>query len=308
MRKLIYILVLLALLPSDLVAQQDPQFNQYYFNPIMVNPAYAGTRGMLSIVGVHRTQWVGVDGAPSTQSFAIHSPNRRKNMGIGFQLMNDQLGPKNTIAVSGIYSYKIRMGRGRLGFGLRASMYNYTFDWSKIEYRESGGYALNNGKESYLTPSFDFGLFYSDKYNYAGIELTHLNQGRLGIESQNVNINSTAKQNAQAIIVGGRAFKINRDWIFKPSMLLRIAVNQPAFIDLNASMLLREKLWFGLSYRRGYGVVAMFEYNINKQLRVGYSYDMAVTELSQQNYGSHEIFIGYDINLFRSRIVSPRYF
>lgn len=308
MKRLIYILSFLAFLPMTSEAQLAPQFNQYYFNPIMVNPAYAGTRGMLSMVAVHRSQWVGFEGAPSTQSFAIHSPTRRKNMGLGFQVMSDRLGPKSTIAASGIYSYKIRMGRGKLGFGLRASIYNYTFDWGKIEYRESGGYALNDGRESYLTPSFDFGMFYNDKYNYVGMELTHLNQGKLGIEAQNVNITSTARQNAQVIIVGGRAFRINRELIFKPSVLIRAAINQPAFIDLNASLLIREKLWLGASYRRGYGVVAMIEYNIDKSLRFGYSYDISVTSLNRQNWGSHEIFIGYDINLFRSRIVSPRYF
>lgn len=308
MRRILYILMLLAFLPNDLVAQLAPQFNQYYFNPILVNPAYAGTRGMLSMVGVHRSQWVGFEGAPSTQSFAIHSPTRRKNMGIGFQLMNDRLGPKSTIAASGIYSYKIRLGRGKLGFGIRASVYNYTFDWSKIDYRDNGGYALNEGRESYMTPSFDFGMFYSDKFNYVGVEFTHLNQGRLGIEAPNVNINSTVRQNAQAIIVGGRAFRINRELIFKPSLLARLAVNQPAFFDLNASFLIREKLWLGASYRRGYGAVAVVEYNVDKSLRIGYSYDISVTSLNKQNWGSHEIFIGYDINLFRSRIVSPRYF
>lgn len=301
-------MVLFAFLPNRSVAQLAPQFNQYYFNPILVNPAYAGTRGMLSMVGVHRSQWVGFDGAPSTQSFAIHSPTRRKNMGVGLQMMNDRIGPKNTIAVGGIYSYKIRMGRGKLGFGLRASIYNYTFDWGKIEYRESGGYALNEGRESYLTPSFDFGMFYNDKYNYVGLELSHLNQGRLGIEAPNVNINSTSRQNAQMIFVAGRAFRINRELVFKPSILFRGALDQPAFFDLNASLLIREKLWVGASYRRGYGAVAVIEYNIDKQLRFGYSYDIAATSLNRQNLGSHEIFIGYDINLFRSRIVSPRYF
>ena len=308
MKKLAYIFAFLLLIPFGVKAQYAPQFNQYYFNPILVNPAYAGTRGMLSMVGVHRSQWVGFDGAPSTQSFAIHSPSRRKNMGYGFQLMNDRIGPKNTIAVSGIYSYKLRVGRGKLGLGLRASLYNYTFDWSKIDYRESGGYALNQGRESYLTPSFDFGLYYNDKLNYVGMELSHLNQGRLGVEAENVNIESTSRQNAQMILVGGRAFKINRELIFKPSTLIRLAIDQPAFFDLNASFLMRNRLWLGASYRRGYGLVLVSEYNIDKSLRVGYSYDIATTTLSQGNAGSHEIFIGYDINVLRSRIVSPRYF
>lgn len=308
MKRLIYILAFCTLMPLGLKAQFAPQFNQYYFNPILVNPAYAGTRGMLSVVGVHRSQWVGFEGAPSTQSFAIHSPNRRKNMGLGLQLLNDQLGPKSTVAISGVYSYKLRVGRGKLGMGLRASLYNYTFDWSKIEYKESGGYALNEGRESYLTPSFDLGFFYNDKYNYVGLELSHLNQGRLGVQAENVNIESTARQRAQAIIIAGRAMKINRELIFKPSLLARLAIDQPAFFDLNASFLIKNKLWLGGSYRRGYGVVIMSEYHIDKSLRVGYSYDIATTTLNKSNWGSHEIFIGYDVNILRSRVVSPRYF
>lgn len=294
---------------SPLKAQQDPQFNQYFFNPLGINPAYAGSRGMLSTVAVHRSQWVGFDGAPTSQAFAIHSPTKSKKMGLGLQFMNDRIGPKTTTAVSGVYAYKVRIGRGRLGLGIRASLYNYNFDWNKIEYKDNTTFgSIQRGTESFLTPSFDFGAYYSDKRNYIGIEFTHLNEGRLGIQADNVNIESTARQVAQAIITAGRAFRINRFVVLKPSVLIKTANNRPAFVDLNASVLLKEKLWLGMSYRRGYGAVAILEYNINKALRIGYSYDIAVTELSRQNGGSHEIFLGYDFNILRSRIVSPRYF
>ncbi len=293
---------------SWVFSQSDPQYNQYFFNPVLVNPSYAGSRGMLSVVAVHRSQWVGFEGAPASQSFAIHTPSRNKKMGLGFQAMHEEIGPKSTVSAAGIYNYKLRMGRGRLGLGVRAGIYNYTFDWSEISYRESGGYALNDGRETYLVPSFDFGLFYSDKFNYAGLELSHLNAGKLGLEAPNVNLSSVSRQQRQIIGVAGRAMKINRDLVFKPSLLFRFAENQPFFLDLNASILMRDKLWLGVSYRRGYGAVAIVEYNLNRSFRIGYSYDIAVTSLSRQNYGSHEIFLGYDINLFRSRIVSPRYF
>tara|TARA_B100001109_G_C18864775_1_gene476428 strand:- start:10529 stop:11617 length:1089 start_codon:yes stop_codon:yes gene_type:complete len=294
---------------SSSIAQQDPQFNQYFFNPLGINPAYAGSRGMLSAVAIHRTQWVGFEGAPSSQAFAIHAPTKDKKMGLGFQLMNDVIGPKTTTAISGVYAYKVRINRGRLGFGLRASLYNYTFRWDEIEYRDNSNYgSIERGRENYLTPSFDFGMYYSDRKNYIGFELTHLNEGKLGIEGDNVNIESTARQEAQAIITAGRAFRLNRYVIFKPSVLIKTANNRPAFIDVNASVLLKEKLWLGMSYRRGYGAVAILEYNINRSLRIGYSYDISLTELSRRNGGSHEIFIGYDLNVFRSPIVSPRYF
>jgi type IX secretion system PorP/SprF family membrane protein len=288
-------------------AQQDPQFNQYFFNPIGINPAYAGSRGVLSAVAVHRSQWVGFEGAPNTQSFAIHSPTRNKKMGFGFQAINDNIGPKNTIAVSGVYAYSVRIARGRLAFGLRASVYNYQFNWDEVEYKENNA-NINSGKESYITPSFDFGMFYHDKKNYIGIEFTHLNQGRIGIQTDNVNIESTARQEAQLIATAGRAFKINRYVVFKPSVLIKTATAKPAFFDLNASLLLKNKLWLGMSYRRGYGGVAIIEYNIDKSLRIGYSYDISLTSLGRENGGSHEIFLGYDIKLFRSGAVSPRYF
>jgi len=309
MRLRVYILLIIGFLPVLLSAQQDPQFNQYFFNPLGINPAYAGSRGTLSAIAVHRSQWVGFEGAPTTQSFAIHSPTRNKKMGLGFQVINDKIGPKNAISVSGIYAYKLRIGRGKLGFGLRASIYNYVFNWDEIEYKDGNNFgSIPRGKESYMTPSFDFGTYYNDKKNYIGIEFTHLNEGKLGVQADNVNIESNSQQRAQAIITAGRAFVINRFITLKPSVLIKTSSNQPAFVDLNGSILLKEKIWLGLSYRRGYGAVAIFEYDITKSLRVGYSLDISLTSLSRQNGGSHEIFLGYDLRLFKSRIISPRYF
>lgn len=302
-----YLLIAVLAIPCLIKAQQDPQFNQYFFNPLGINPAYAGSRGMLSAVAIHRSQWVGFDGAPTTQSFAIHAPTKDKKMGFGFQAVNDNIGPKNTVSVSGIYSYSVRMARGRLAFGLRASLYNYQFNWDEIEYRENNG-IVNSGTESYLTPSFDYGMYYHDKKNYIGFELTHLNQGKLGIQADNVNLISASRQEMQLVLMAGRAFKLNRNVVLKPSILVKTANNRPAFIDLNGSVLLKNKLWLGMSYRRGYGAVLITEYNIDKSLRIGYSYDISLTSLSRQNGGSHEIFLGYDLKLFRSGIVSPRYF
>lgn len=309
MKTRIYLTLFFALLFLGAKAQQDPQFNQYFFNPLGINPAYAGSRGTLSAVAIHRSQWVGFEGAPSTESFAIHSPTRNKKMGLGLQLLNDRIGPKNTIAISGTYAYKIRIGRGKLGFGLRASLYNYAFNWDEIEYKDGSNYGgIERGKETYMTPSFDFGVYYNDKRSYLGVEMTHLNEGRIGIQADNENATFASRQQAQVILTAGHAFVINRFVTLKPSILVKTTSNQPAFIDLNGSILLREKLWLGISVRRGYGAVAIMEYNVTKNLRVGYSLDFAVTTLNRQNGGSHEIFIGYDLKLFKSGIISPRYF
>jgi len=307
--KYLFTFFLLSTLGFQVCAQQDPQFNQYFFNPLGINPAYAGSRGTLSAVAIHRSQWVGFEGAPSTESFAIHSPTGNKKMGLGLQILNDRIGPKNTTVISGVYAYKIRLGRGKLGFGIRASLYNYVFDWDEIEYRDGTNFgSIERGKETFLAPSFDFGMYYSDRKNYIGIELTHLNEGQIGIQADNVNLDFYSRQRMQVVLTAGRAFVINRQLTFKPSVLVKTTANQPAFIDLNASFLLKQKLWLGASYRRGYGAVAIMEYNVTKALRVGYSLDFAFTTLNRQNGGSHEIFIGYDLKLFKSGIISPRYF
>jgi len=309
MKHLNYFFLLLLAVPLRGNAQQDPQFNQYFFNPLSINPAYAGSRGTMSAVAIHRSQWVGFDGAPTTQAFAIHSPTSNKKMGLGLQLMNEQIGPKNTVAISGIYAYKVKLGRGKLGFGLRASLFNYKFDWDEIEYANGTNFSgIERGTETFMTPSFDFGIYYSDNKNYIGVEFSHLNEGDLDLQSDNVNLNNSVNQEAQIVFTAGKAFRLNRNVTFKPSLLAKAGGNQPAFLDLNASVLLKEKLWLGLSYRRDYGVAAIIEYNINKLLRIGYSYDISTTELGRESGGSHEIFIGYDFNLFKSRIISPRYF
>ena len=242
-------------------AQQDPQYNMYMFNPLSVNPAYAGSRDALSVALIHRSQWVGFKGAPTTQNLAIHAPFRGKNMGVGFQVMNDNIGPKNTLAISGDYAYKIKLFTGKLGFGIRASLYNYKFDWSKINYKDTREATYNLGRESYFMPSFDFGMYYSDKKNY-----------------------------------------------IKPSILARGMVNSPLLLDVNASVFIKQTLWLGLSYRKRYGMATLIEYYLTKELRVGYSYDYPFNTLNTGSGGSHEIFVGFDFDIFKSKLISPRYF
>lgn len=304
-----YLILCILLLPLFAVGQQNQQFNQYFFNPLSINPAYAGSRGMLSAVAIHRSQWVGFKGAPTTESFSIHTPSRNKKMGFGFQIQQDKIGPKKTTMVSGIYAYSVQLGIGRLAYGLRASLYNYKFNWDEIDYQDKTASGFESaGTESYLTPSFDVGLYYSDRLNYIGLEITHLNQGKLGVQGDNVNLDFANRQKAQLNLTAGRAIKINRNLVFKPSILVSAAKNLPLYLDVTASFLLKNKLWLGASYRKGYGAAIIAEYKINQQFRVGYSYDLALTELIRQNAGSHEISISYDFNIFQSRTVSSRYF
>lgn len=298
----------LAITVFKLAAQQDPQYNMYMFNPLSVNPAYAGSRDAMSVALINRSQWVGFKGAPQTQNFAIHSPLAKNKMGLGLQVLNDQIGPKNTLSISMDYAYRIKLGKGSLGFGLRGSIYNYKFNWNDISHKDELEPTAGQGNESYMAPSFDFGVYYSDNKGYVGLEATHLTQDKLGVLSDNINLSNTINQQMHFTFIAGRAFKLHKNLVFKPSILSKAAVDAPLLLDINASVFMYERLWLGLSYRKSYGMSLLTEYYLTKEIRVGYSYDYPFNLLRSGTGGSHEIFLGFDLNIFNSKVISPRYF
>ena len=140
-------------------AQQDPQYSLYMFNPLGVNPGYAGSRELLSGVLIHRSQWVGLDGAPETQALAINTPMKNKKMGLGLQIINDKIGPRTTQTLSASYAYRLKLGSGKLAFGLRGGIVNYSYDWNKIEYKDDEDAIPTTANESFMLPTFDFGMY-----------------------------------------------------------------------------------------------------------------------------------------------------
>ncbi|MGD1845063.1 MAG: type IX secretion system membrane protein PorP/SprF [Salibacteraceae bacterium] len=305
LRYALFVLALILTLP--VWGQQDPQFNQYMFNPLGINPAYAGSRDALSMNLLYRNQWLGVDGAPVSQTFSIHTPLLRRKIGVGFQVTNESIGAKDVISIMGTYAYRIRLGPGKLAFGLRGGIYNYAFDWNKIEYRDEDDMFADMNKDSYVLPNFDFGMYYNTRKFFVGIEAAHLNSPDLEFASTtNSGDGSRLERHLSAIV--GKAFVINKTLAFRPSMLIKQAGATPAFVDVNTNFLFNDVLWLGVGYRSGYGGLAIAEYVIKKRLRIGYSYDFAFNSFRGNAGGSHEIFLGYDLNLSLSKMVSPRVF
>ena len=313
MRKIIFILFLLGLLINQTVfGQQDPQYTQYMFNPLNVNPAYAGNKAILSAALIHRSQWVGIDGAPSTQHLAIHSPLKDKNMGVGFQVSNDAIGPKNTFGVQGTYAYRIRpskISRGKIGFGLRVGYYRYKFDWNKIDYKDQGDAIVSQTTQQYGFVNFDFGVYYNTRFSYAGLSIYHLNNPEFGVADgvKRVGV-APSKVLSHYTLTAGKIIELNDRSVFRPSLLFKVAPRSPAIADINASILLDNTIWLGISYRTSNALAAIIEYEINEQFKVGYSYDYSLNKLRTINSGSHEIFLGYNFNVFKSRMRSPRYY
>lgn len=294
---------------SVLYAQQDPQFNQYLFNPLIINPAYAGSRDAFSAAILHRSQWVGFDGAPSTQTVAVHAPLQRKKVGVGLNILTDKIGPTRATSIMGSYAYRLRLRSGKIAFGLRAGMYNYYFDWDRIEYKDRIDVYDKMNYSNVWVPSFDFGVRYNTNHLHAGVAVSHINQPTIRAA---VAVGDTFQYgnalNPHAILTAGYAHQFNKNFVLKPSVMIKTIQYKRPQADINISAVINKNLTVGISYRTSYGMMFISEYLINEHLRAGYSFDFTFGALRVYQSGSHEFFIGYDINLKRSPFLSPRYF
>ncbi|MCC7333309.1 MAG: type IX secretion system membrane protein PorP/SprF [Flavobacteriales bacterium] len=307
MKKYLLILTLLTVMTG--FAQQDPQYSLYMFNPLGVNPGYAGSREVLSGILVHRSQWVGLKGAPVTQALAINSPLKNKSMGLGLNVTNDKIGPKSIITATAVYAYRIRVGAGKLAFGLRGGIQNYNYDWNAIEYKDKEDQIPTTAVGSFVIPTFDFGLYYNTNTFYAGLSAEHLNESQFSFTNAMVNTNNGAHVYSHIIGTIGKAFIINRDMVLKASALIRSDRQGNGNIDINTSILLNKTIQFGVTINTRKSVILLAEYNINQNFRIGYAFDYNYSELTKATgSGSHEIFLGYDLSLFKTRVTSPRYF
>jgi len=292
---------------SSANAQQDALYSQYMFNPLAINPAYAGTRNTISGIMLYRNQWVGINGAPKTVSMAVHSPIKGKNFALGLNLLAETIGPTNNSTFLGTYAYHLNLGKGKISFGLRGGLYSFQLRNDELNYTN------NVGKESVpyssLVPNFDFGTYYHTDKFYAGFSANHLTNGQVKF-SNNV---ETYNLNLHLMGFVGKAFVLTPNLVIKPSAIIKYSEAAPLNYDLNASVLMQKVLWIGASYRSSLSeinessLVFITEYNINESFRLGYSYDFNLGDIRRYNSGSHEVFLGLDLYSKRKQSVSPRY-
>jgi len=292
------------LLVNFIYAQQEAQYSQYMYNTISVNPAYAGTRKVLSVLALHRSQWVGFDGAPTTNTFSINTPIPETNLGIGISAISDRIGPTEQNTFSGDISYTIQLTeKTNLSFGAKITASFFSFDQYKVT-----PFQANDPKwkslSAKLSPNFGVGMYlHSDKY-YLGLSIPNL------LDSNYYNDNSIAinSQKANCYFIGGYVFDVSNEIKFKPSIVSKIVTGAPVQIDFSGNALFMNKFVIGLAYRLDAALTGLAGFQVNEALFIGYSYDFDTTSLSRYNYGSHEVFIRYEFVYKKDKIVSPRFF
>lgn len=286
-------------------AQQDSQFTQYMYNTTMINPAYAGSRGVMSIFGNYRTQWVGLEGAPKTAALSVHTPLGDSKLGLGVSFLNDQIGAMNDNTLAIDLSYSIDLNRDyKLSFGLKGSANLLDVDYSKLDIYHSNDVYFQENIENQFTPNIGAGVYLHSEKAYLGLSVPHfLEMDRY--EEHNV---STMKQKMNFYLMGGYVFEWNSQLKFKPAFLAKAVAGAPLQVDVTANFLIHEKLTLGVAYRWDAAVSGLVGFQISDGLFIGYSYDADTTKLGNYNSGSHEVFMRFELFNRFNRITSPRFF
>ncbi len=296
------------LLSVTVYTQQDAQYTQYMYNTISVNPAYAGTRDVLSISALHRSQWVGLEGAPKTQTLSLHSPiNKSKKLGLGLSVVNDKIGPTSETYFDIDISYSIFFEEGRFSFGLKGGGNLLNVDFSKLNPYNPEDQELQNNINNKFSPNVGVGFYYSylNKW-YIGLSVPDLLETKY-FESSSV---STGKERMSFYAIGGYVFDLNYNIKFKPAVLTKLTSGAPLQVDLSANFLISEKVTLGAAYRWSAAFSAMTGIQVSDNLMLGFAYDTEVTDLGNTrfNKGSYEVFLRYEFLDKLYKILSPRFF
>ncbi len=300
-------LFILLLLSSEISAQQDSQYTQYMYNTVAVNSGYAGSRGVTSIFLLHRNQWVGIDGAPVTNSFSINKPISKTNLGYGISIVNDRIGVSDNNTVSTDFSYSIPLANDyKLSFGLKTSLNWLSVDYTRLTIRDPNDVVLSeqNNIDNQFSPNVGIGIYWHSPKNYIGISVPNF----LETKRYDDNISSTAKDKMHIYLIAGRVFDINPDWQFKPALLTKLVQGAPLQVDFSANFLFNEKFTFGAAYRLNAAVTGLVGFQVSEAWQIGYAYDTDTSRLSNYNSGSHEIFLRFELFNSYNKIVSPRFF
>jgi type IX secretion system PorP/SprF family membrane protein len=285
-------------------AQQDAQYTQYMYNTININPAYAGSRGVMSIFGLHRTQWVGIDGAPTTNAFSLNTPINNSNLGLGLSVVNDRIGPTSDNTISADISYTVPMSEDyKMSFGIKASGNMFNLDTNKLRPQDQNDPNLQNFNNEF-TPNFGAGVYlHSDKL-YFGLSVPNF------LQDSKFNDNEVAvfEERMTFYTIGGYVFDLSQSIKFKPAFLTKVVTGSPLQVDVSANFLFYDKLMLGGAYRWDAAVSALAGFQVTDGLFIGYSYDMDTTRLRNYNSGSHEIFLRFELFNKVSKMVSPRFF
>ncbi len=299
--------------------QQLPQFSQYIFNGLHVNPGYAGYKGEPYIQSTYRSQWVSFPGAPETFTVTADLSANEGTMGFGVSLISDQLGPARTTTGMLTYAYRIQTGRKSfLGMGVSAGLSEYMMDGDLLDPNDPNDPEISGGRINMFTPNLNSGLFFHSNKFYAGFSVYNM-IGRKALEREDI---ALAYHDFHYYLTAGAMLELSDNVGFKPSFLIRQVKGAPTNYDINGMFLFFDRLWVGGSYRSNMkmwtevdsnltsrnAVAAIIEVFATDRLRLGYAYDQSLNVLQDYRHNSHELSLGFYMIPRTAKIKNQRWF
>lgn len=307
-----YILLFVVLVVSGYAkAQQEYMFTHYMHNLMAINPGYAGTQDAISLTGIHRSQWVAFEGAPTTQNITAHMPIEGKNFGVGLGISNDKIGPTQNLGINGNFAYHLKVNeQARLGLGLSAGINFFSNHLNTLKTVNTNDVAFSENISNKMLPNVGFGAYYYTDNYFAGIATPKLLQNNLDVNDPTGTSLAISHEKRHYFLMGGTIFNLTSDGQFKikPTTLIKITGGAPMQIDLTGNVIYNDQITAGLSLRTGDAMGLLLGYNISNDFTVGYSFDFSYTNTTfKYNGGSHEIMLRYNIVKDKNKS-TPRYF
>ena len=310
MKKYLIIITLVVAGIQSIAAQQDAQYTQYMYNTIAVNPAYAGSRGVFSIGALHRSQWVGLDGAPVTQTLNFHTPVSNR-VGLGLSIVNDEIGngTNQDTYFDAAFSYTIPTSEeGKLSFGLKAGGHFLNIDFTKL--RNYGAETNLPNIDNKFSPNFGAGVYYHTDKFYTGLSVPNFLQTEHFDNSGTNSSSFLAEERLNIYLITGYVFDLNPNLKFKPAALVKAVKGAPLQLDASANFLINDKFSLGAAYRWDAAVSLLAGFQISDQFMLGLAYDRETTDLgaTRFNDGSFEVFLRYEFLTRYKKVLTPRFF
>lgn len=296
-------LVFLLLISWKVFGQQDPLYNQHHFNHLLTNPAYTGIHNLLSASAISRSQWSGIDGAPFTNAFLIHTSMLKNKIGLGLMAVNDRIGINSNTEFHLTYSYKITMGTSVLSFGLQTSLINYRYRYDKLNLEFQTDPNFMPADENFTKPNFGAGIMLMNERYFVGFSVPRI----LNINLDD-GIQESTRYHKHYYLSGGVMLPISNFIKFKPSALVKMVEGATVSVDINSSFVFGELVTGGLILRNLNALGVIVQVELSDKIRMGYSFELPTNSLIASNYGTHEFMLAMDFAPFTRQILKRRYF
>lgn len=286
-------------------SQIDPLYNQYLFNQSMINPAYTGVNNVFSATAISRGQWLGLEGAPFTNTLNISTSLVNNRVGVGLLIIKDQFGVNNNTELHMMYSYKLELSqKTTMSFGIQVGQMTYNHDFSILNQNQDLLDPDIINQDDFKKTNFGTGLFLSDDNYYFGVSIPRM----LDIDVVNNSGDNVTRYEKHTYLSGGYFFNSLSTVGFKPSFLLKFVDGGLSSIDLNAHVLINETIWVGATSRNFESFGVNGQLIIGDQLRLGYAFELPLNSLSKTAFGTHELMVSYELELFGKHDLGKRYF